>query len=138
MIIVATLLAVLTGLCEPVETLLLGRLINILISYERAQSLSFVLANLTNGTNGTCTTAEVQQILSNVSQSNDMIFCDASKSGNVVNRASSYVCDPDQTLTEETTAYCLWFVALAATVLITRFMAILLWYNDIFSGALAG
>ena len=120
-------MTVVSGLCEPVESFLVGRLYNILISYERAQSLSFVLANLTNSTNGTCTTEDVQQLLSNASQSNDEILCDASEPGNVVNIASTYVCDPDQTLVEEVTTYCIWFAVLAATVLIARFMAIFLW-----------
>ena len=127
MIVVATLMSITSGLAETTESFLVGRMYNIFISYERAQSLSSVLANLTNGTNGTCTTKAVQQLLNNASQSNAEIFCDASEQGNVVNSASSYVCDPDQTLVEDVTTYSISFAVLAASVFIARLMAISLW-----------
>ena len=127
MIVVATLMSIASGLAEATESVLIGRMYDIFISYERGQSLSFVLANLTNATNGTCTTKEVQQLLNNASQSNAGIFCDATEQGNVVSSASSYVCDPDQTLVEEVTTYCIYFAALGATFFITRLMSISLW-----------
>ena len=127
MVIVASLMSVAAGLAELFEPFLTGKMYNIFLSYKRAQSLSFVLENLTNATNGTCTTKEVQQLLNNASQSNAGIFCDATEHGNVVNSASSYICDPDQTLVEEVTTYSIYFALLAAITFIARFLAMSLW-----------
>ena len=127
MIIVATLMSVASGLAEAFEPFLVGKMYNMFISYKRAHSFSFVLANLTNGTNGTCTTKAVQQLLNNASQSNEEIFCDASEQGNVVNSASIYVCDPDQTLVKEVSTYCIYIAVLAATVFIIYFLSMSLW-----------
>ena len=127
MIIVATLMSVVSGLTEAFQPFLVGKMYNMFISYKRAHNFSFVLANLTNGANGTCTTKAVQQLLNNASQSNAEIFCDASEQGNVVNSASSYVCDPDQTLVKEVSTYCGYFAVLAATVFIAHFLSMSLW-----------
>ena len=127
MIVVATLMSIASGLSKSAEAFLTGRMYNIFISYERAQSLSLLLVNFTNTNNGTCNTKAVQELLNNASQSNEEIFCDASEQGNVVNSASSYVCDPDQTLVEDVTTYSIYFAVLAASAFITYSMGTFLW-----------
>ena len=108
----------------PIESFLMGRLFNIFISYNAGKQLSNLL---TNDTNGSCTAEVAQQILANVPNSSNEIFCDVSKEGNVINSASNFVCDPDSMLAKEATTHSVYFVILAASVFVARFIGHNLW-----------
>ena len=125
MISVAILLSTVSGFAIPLESFLTGRLFNVFISFNAATQLSDVLTNTT--TSEMCTLNIVQQLLSNVSNVTDNVFCDVSQQGNVINSASAFVCDPTETLTDEATAHALYLVYLAVGVFVTYFLSQILW-----------
>jgi len=115
-------MSIASGMTTPVEAYLTGRLFNVFISYKAAQPFSFAPLII----NGSCTTTAVQEILTNANKSLEL-FCDVSDEGNTLNSASNFICDPDQSLVEETTTLSISFAILAAVVLLTRFLSNLLW-----------
>ena len=126
MIILATLMSIASGMATPVESYLTGRLFNVFISYKAAQPFSFAPLII----NGSCTTTAVQEILTNatnMSLESLELFCDVSEEGNALNSASNFICDPDQTLVEETTTLSIGLAILAAVLLLTRFLSNFLW-----------
>ena len=126
MVVTATVLSIAAGAVVPLESFLVGRLFNIFISYSTGEQLSNLL--FVNGTNGSCTTAEAQQLLGqNTTKSSTEIFCNVNQKGNVINSASIYICDPDTTLTEEAIDFSVYFGILSAGVLVTWFLAHSLW-----------
>ena len=126
MVALATLLSIASGAAIPLESFLVGRLYNIFISYNTGEQLSNLLFG--NATNGSCTTAEAQQLLGqNTTNSSTQIFCDVFQEGNIINSASFYVCDPDTTLTEEARDLSVYFGIFAAGVFVTWFLAHSLW-----------
>ena len=126
MVLMATVMSIAAGAAVPLESFLLGRLYNIFISYSTGEQLSNLL--FVNGTNGSCTTAVIQQQLSqNTTNSSTQIFCDVFQKGNVINSALIYVCDPDTTLTEEAIDFSVYFGIVAAGVFVTWFLAHSLW-----------
>ena len=123
MLSAAILLSGIYGISHPAESYLTGRLVTVYISYNTAEQLN--LYSILN--NNTCTQSVAQRILNNLANDSDRIFCDATQEGNVINSASAFVCDPDQTLTEEVTTYSLYFVYLAAGTFVTHFLSQMLW-----------
>ena len=124
MIILTTALSVISGALIPLEYILYGRLFNIYISFNAAQEISGLLANASFEH---CTQHLVQELLNSVANSSDRIFCDAFETGNPINSASMFICDPAQTLTEETITHSLYYVYLAIAIFITGLLAQLLW-----------
>ena len=125
MVVGAVLFSILSGFGIPTEAVLIGQLINTFISCNAAQDItdSFVNFSIEN-----CTQSRVQELLNSGSGNNsDRIFCDAFERGNVINSASMFVCDPIETLTEETHAHSLYFVYLAVGVFVTHILAYVLW-----------
>ena len=124
MIFMASLFSVMTGTLIPLESIIMGQFFNIFISYNAARQLpiSFVADG-----NITCTTNTAQQILNNFANMSDQIFCDATREGNVINSASNFFCDPDQTLTEQTTTLSLYFVYLGVGTFVLMFLADAIW-----------
>ena len=116
-------MSIASGMATPVESYLTGRVFNVFISYKAAQSFSFAPLII----NGSCTTTAVQEILTNATNKSLGLFCDVSKEGNTLNSASNFICDPDQTLVEETTTLSIALAILAAVVLLTRFLSNFLW-----------
>ena len=102
----------------------MGQFFNIFISYNTASQLpiSFVADG-----NITCTTNTAQQFLNGLANISDQIFCDATREGNVINSASNFVCDPDQTLTEEATTLSLYNVYLGIGTFVLMFLANAIW-----------
>ena len=119
----AILLSVITGTLIPLESVIIGQFFNIFISYNAASQLptSFIDGNIT------CTTNTAQQILNSLANISDQIFCDATREGNVINSASNFVCDPDQTLTEQTTTLSLYFVYLGVGTFVLMFLDDAIW-----------
>lgn len=123
MIIVAILMSITYGMASPVESFLTGRLFNIFISYKAAQDYSFVLIHF----NGSCTTPAVQEFLANITNSSVDIFCDVMQEGNILNSASNFICDPEETLVEEVTTFSIYFAILAAVLLVSHFLGNFFW-----------
>ena len=121
MISTAVLFSMISGAVIPLHLFVLGEQCNFLISYNAAQNI------LISNSSGTCTRDVAQQFLNSIANTSDRIFCDATKEGNVVNSASAFVCDPDQTLTEEVTTYSLYFVYLGVVRFVAYFLAHALW-----------
>ena len=121
MISMAVLFSTVSGAIVPIELFVMGELFNIFISYNTVQNLP------TSDMNGTCTLDRAQQFLNGIANSSDLIFCDAAQEGNVINRASMFVCDPDQTLTDEATTYSVYFVYLGVVVLVVYFLSHAFW-----------
>ena len=92
-----------TGTLIPMESIIMGQFFNIFISYNTASQLPI---SFNVGGNITCTTNTAQKLLNSLANISDQIFCDATREGNVINSASNFVCDPDQTLTEQATSAC--------------------------------
>ena len=125
MILLAILLSLISGVALPVESYLTGRLLNVFISFNAADDISdFIAANFSNQT---CTLQFVQQLLDNASSVSDNIFCDVFEEGNVANSASMFVCDPTDTLNDETSRFSLYFVYLAIGIFVTFFSSHILW-----------
>jgi len=116
-------MSIASGITTPVEAYLTGRLFNVFISYKAAQPFSFAPLII----NGPCTTTAVQEILTNATNKSLELFCDVSDEGNTLNSASNFICDPDQTLVEETTTLSIALAILAALLLLTRFLSNFLW-----------
>ena len=125
MIVMAILFSMITGTLIPLQSILMGKLFNIFISYNTADQLHPFLVSV-NG-NDTCTTNIAQQILNRLANSSDEIFCDATRRGNVINSASTYVCDPDQTLTAEASTHSLYFVYLGVGTFVCMLLTDTLW-----------
>ena len=125
MILAAVLLSVGAGVILPFELFFTGTLYNIFISFNTAQDIrSFVV----NQSNVTCTLQRAREFLNIAAENNsDRIFCDAFEEGNIISRASTYICDPDKTLTEEATTFSLYFVYLAIANFVVLFLAHILW-----------
>ena len=122
-VIVAILLSIASGVAESLEVVLTGEFFNIFISYNTALRVS----DFINDTNTTCRVDLIQQLLPRITNGSNDIFCDAFEQGNVVSSASTFVCDPDQTLTDETTAHSLYFVYLAVGSFVAQFISHMLW-----------
>ena len=120
MITVAILFSIASGVAQPLEMFFAGQFFNIFISYNAALRLS----GFVNNASSNCS---VQQLLPGIANSSNGIFCDAFEQGNVVSSASTFVCDPDQTLTDETTAHSLYFVYLAVGSFVTQFISHMFW-----------
>ena len=118
----AVLFSMISGAVVPLELFVIGELFNNFISYNAAQNI--LMSDIDNGT---CTRDVAQQFLSSIANTSDRIFCDATQEGNVINSASAFVCDPDQTLTEEVTTYSLYFVYLGLAMFIAYFLSHMLW-----------
>ena len=125
MILVGVLLSLISGAAIPIEAFLTGRLFNIFISFNTADKISDLI--ITDSTNKTCTLSFVQQLLDNASSVSDKLFCDVFERGNVINSASMFVCDATDTLNDDTSAYCLYFVYLAIGIFVTFFFSHTLW-----------
>ena len=123
MILAAIIISMMSGVTFLADSVLNGRLFNVYISYNSAQG---ILESLTNQTNN-CTQHLAQTLLNSVANNSDRIFCDAFEQGNVVNSASMFICDPVQTLTEETITHSLYFVYLAIGIFATQFLSHILW-----------
>ena len=122
MISIAVLFSMVSGALIPMELFVFSELFNNFISYNAAQNI------LTSDIdNGTCTRDVAQQFINSIANTSDRIFCDATQEGNVINSASAFVCDPDQTLTEEVTTYSLYFVYLGVAMFIAYFLSHMLW-----------
>ena len=80
-----------------------------------------------NVTSIQCTQDLVQVLVQNGSNRSQRTLCDIYEPGNVINTASTFVCDPTATLTDETTMYSLHFVYLAIGVFVSDLLAQLLW-----------
>ena len=124
MIFAAILFSVVSGAVIPLESILVGKLFNIFISFNTADQLRPLLVS---DLNKTCTEDLAQQILNNLSKETDEIFCDATKQGNVINSASMFICDPHQSLTEKATSHSLYFVYLGVGTFVTFFLSHALW-----------
>ena len=111
-----------SGAVIPMELFVFGELFNTFISYNTAQHI--ILKSIINGT---CTRDVAQQLINSIANTSDRIFCDATQEGNVINSASAFVCDPDQTLTEEVTTYSLYFVYLGVAIFVAYFLGHILW-----------
>ena len=122
MITVAILFSIASGVAQPLEMLLTGQFFNIFISYNAALRLSDFVNNASSNVN--CSVDLIQQLLTN---SSNGISCDPFEQGNVDSSASTFVCDPDQTLTDETTAHSLYFVYLAVGTFLTQFVSHMFW-----------
>ena len=122
MISMAMLFSMISGAMVPLEWIIHGEMFNIFISYNIVQNIS-----LGDIDNGTCTRDVAQQFLNSIANSSDRIFCDATQEGNVINSASAFVCDPDQTLTEEVTTYSFYFVYLGVAIFVAYFLGHILW-----------
>ena len=123
MITVAILFSIASGVAQPLEMVLTGQFFNIFISYNTALRLS----GFVNNASTNCSVDLIQQLLPGITNSSNGIFCDALEQGNVVSSASTFVCDPDQTLTDETTAHSLYFIYLAVGSFVTQFISRMLW-----------
>ena len=121
MISTAVLFSMISGAVIPLHLFVLGEQCNFLISYNAAQKVMII------NTNGTCTRDLAQQFINSIANTSDRIFCDATQEGNVVNSASAFVCDPDQTLTEEVTISSLYLVYLGVVRFVAYFLAHTLW-----------
>ena len=121
MVLVAIVLSILAGTAIPLESFLTGQLF---ISYNAAEQFSDFTLNITNFT---CTPNSVRQLLAVASNNSNRIFCDAFQQGNVLNSASEFACDPDQTLIDEATTFSLYFVYVAVGTFVTHFIAHILW-----------
>ena len=122
MILVATATSIISGVAVPVDSVLTGRLFNIFISFNSAQG---ILGSLINQSN--CTQHLAQTLLNSAANNSDRIFCDAFEQGNVINSASMFICDPVQTLNEETITHSLYFVYLAIGIFVAQFSSHILW-----------
>ena len=123
MITVAILFSIANGVAQPLEMFFAGQFFNIFISYNAALQLSGFVNNVSTK----CTVDLIQQLLPGITNSSNGIFCDPFEQGNVVSSASVFVCDPDQTLTDETTAHSLYFVYLAVGAFLTQFVSHMFW-----------
>ena len=136
MISTALLFSMISGATIPLHLFVLGEQYNNMISYNAAQNINDINGTYTIDVaqhiilmreNGTCTREVAQQFINSIANTSDRIFCDATQEGNVINSASAFVCDPDQTLTEEVTAYSLYFVYLGVVRFVAYFLAHTLW-----------
>ena len=130
----AVLFSMISGATIPLHLFVLGEQYNSMISYNAAQNINDIngtytrnLAQKINDVNETCTRDVAQQFLNSIANTSDRIFCDATQEGNVISSASAFVCDPDQTLTEEVTTYSLYFVYLGVVRFVAYFLAHILW-----------
>ena len=124
MILMAILFSVITGTIIPLESIIMGQLFGIFISYNTADRLHPLL--ITNGSI-TCTTETAQLMLNSFANVSDQIFCDATREGNVISSASTFLCDPDQTLREEATTYSLYFVYVGVATFVFKFLTNVFW-----------
>ena len=122
MIVAGVLFSIISGFSTPAESFLIGQFFNILTSFDSAQSIStaYPISN--------CSLSLVQDLLNRVAtNSSDQIFCDASRKGNVINSASEFVCDPDQTLTDQLTTVSLHMLYLAILTFVAELSTYMLW-----------
>ena len=119
----AILMSIASGLASPVESFLTGRLLNTFISYKAAQEFASVITIF----NGSCTTALVQEYLTNTTNISMDIFCDVKDEGNIFNSASNFICDPEETLVENVTTFSIYFVIVAAVVFLSNALAHFFW-----------
>ena len=118
------MLSIIAGAAIPLESFLSGQLFNIFISYNAAEQFSDFTLNITNFT---CTPNSVRQLLAVATNDSNRIFCDAFQQGNVLNSASEFACNSDQTLIDEATTFSLYFVYVAVGTFVTHFIAHILW-----------
>lgn len=122
MIVAGVLFSIISGFSTPAESFLIGQFFTILTSFDSAQSIStaYPISN--------CSLSLVQDLLNRVATNNsDQIFCDASRKGNVINSASEFVCDPDQTLTDQLTTVSLRMLYLAILTFVAELSTYMLW-----------
>lgn len=124
MMLLAILMSVMSGVAASADSFLIGRLFTVFISYNTAQSFSFVVSSFPNNS---CSTNAVVQFLANSSNSSQLLFCDISSEGNVFSSASNFICDPSEQLIKEANSLSIYFVLLAVGTFVTDFLTISLW-----------
>lgn len=124
MILLAVVMSLASGMAAATDSFLIGRLFTTFISYNMAQSFSFVVSNFPNNS---CRTNGVVQFLTNSSNNSQLLFCDISSEGNVFSSASSFICDPSEQLIKEANSLSIYFVLLAVGTFVADFLTITLW-----------
>lgn len=124
MMLLAFLMSVVSGVAASAESFLIGQLFTAFISYNTAQSFSFVVSSFPNNS---CSTNAVVTFLANSSNSSQLLFCDISSEGNVFSSASSFICDPSEQLITEANSLSIYFVLLAVGTFVADFLTVFLW-----------
>ena len=114
---------ILSGFAIPAESFFIGQITNTFVYYDSGLSINEAISVYNLNTN--CSLSLVQSLLA--ANRSDRIFCDATQEGNVINSASAFACDPDQTLTEELTSQALLFLYLAVLVFVAELSLYMLW-----------
>ena len=126
MMLLAFLMSVVSGVAASAESFLIGQLFTAFISYNTAQSFSFVVSE-SSFPNNSCSTNAVITFLANSSNSSQLLFCDISSEGNVFSSASSFICDPSEQLITEANSLSIYFVLLAVGTFVADFLTVFLW-----------
>lgn len=132
MIILGAVMAIAVGMGLPGHILLLGDIVNIFVYHSIATGISLP-------DNVTCTLEFLQQnpqILTQVAGPNTSnfgpYFCnsnstDGQSSQLIFGNVLSYICDPGATVQEQIYIYSVYYIVLAVAVIITVFLATMLW-----------